>query len=304
MNLFIDTNIYLAFYHYTSENLEQLKKLIVAIDNKEIRLFITRQVIDEFNRNREGKIADALKNVNNQNINNQFPLIFQEYDEFKLLKDALNKYDECKKQIMQKLGKDIAEKKLKADSAIKDLFNKAEVLKSSDGVLATAKLRMDLGNPPGKNNSYGDAINWEILIANAPNEDLYLIAQDNDYSSPMNVNQMNDFLLIEWEEKKKSKINLYKELSKFFKKEYPKIELNVEVAPIIPYAAASTLYNHGKVEIVDNPTAEVREGTLIFQYIDMNNNGQFDPGEPYWILNPPRTDFVIPPAGVIMPLED
>ncbi len=33
MNVFIDTNIYLNFYHFTSDDLGQLKQLIVVIKN-------------------------------------------------------------------------------------------------------------------------------------------------------------------------------------------------------------------------------------------------------------------------------
>ncbi len=61
MNLFIDTNIYLSFYHFTSDDLEELRKLIVAIHEKRIKLYVTSQLRDEFRRNREIKIADALK---------------------------------------------------------------------------------------------------------------------------------------------------------------------------------------------------------------------------------------------------
>jgi hypothetical protein len=40
INLFIDTNIYLSFFHLTSEDLEELKKLVVLIDKGEIALFV------------------------------------------------------------------------------------------------------------------------------------------------------------------------------------------------------------------------------------------------------------------------
>ncbi len=36
INLFIDTNIFHSFFHLTSEDLEELKKLAVLIDNNEI----------------------------------------------------------------------------------------------------------------------------------------------------------------------------------------------------------------------------------------------------------------------------
>lgn len=63
MNLFIDTNIYLTFFHFSSDDLEELKKLIVVIKEGQINLILPDQVIDEFKRNREVKIADALKDL-------------------------------------------------------------------------------------------------------------------------------------------------------------------------------------------------------------------------------------------------
>jgi len=36
------------------------------------------------------------------------------------------------------------------------------------------------------------------------------------------------------------------------------------------------------------------EGTYTFQYLDVNNNGIFDSGEPYWILNPPGQGTGLP----------
>jgi len=51
MNLFIDTNIYLAFYHLTSDDLEQLKKLLAVISSKKANVYLIEQVIQEFKRN-------------------------------------------------------------------------------------------------------------------------------------------------------------------------------------------------------------------------------------------------------------
>jgi predicted nucleic acid-binding protein len=53
--LFTDTNILLSFYHLSSDDLEELRKLIVLIDNKQIVLVLTDQVKDEFFRNRGAK---------------------------------------------------------------------------------------------------------------------------------------------------------------------------------------------------------------------------------------------------------
>ena len=52
MNLFIDTNIFLSFFHFTKDDLEEIRKLEVLIDKKEVVLWLPEQVQDEFHRNR------------------------------------------------------------------------------------------------------------------------------------------------------------------------------------------------------------------------------------------------------------
>jgi predicted nucleic acid-binding protein len=63
ITLFVDTNILLSFYHLTSEDLEELRKLVALIDTGKIKLVLTEQVKDEFKRNRSAKIADAMKKL-------------------------------------------------------------------------------------------------------------------------------------------------------------------------------------------------------------------------------------------------
>lgn len=230
MKVFIDTNIYLTFYHYTSEDLEELKKLSVAIKNKKIDLQLTDQVISEFKRNREAKIFDALKKFEDQVLNNQFPQICKEYPEYEHLKDAVRKYEESKDKIMQKLYKDIENIELGADKIINDLFLKGNVHKTDNDNFKKARIRINLGNPPGKNNSLGDAINWEILLSEIPNkESLYLISDDKDYFSPINKDMLANFLNDEWQKAKNSNIYFYRRLSDFFRDKFPKIKLASEL---------------------------------------------------------------------------
>lgn len=73
MNFFVDTNVLLAFYHLTSEDLEELRKLSVLLRENRAQLLLPDQVIDEFKRNREGKIADALRGLREQHLNLHFP---------------------------------------------------------------------------------------------------------------------------------------------------------------------------------------------------------------------------------------
>ena len=73
MNLFIDTNVFLSFFHLTNDDLEELRKLIVLLDKEEVHLLLPEQVIHEFRRNRENKIYDLLKRLRDQKIKYQFP---------------------------------------------------------------------------------------------------------------------------------------------------------------------------------------------------------------------------------------
>ncbi|BAX81981.1 PIN domain-containing protein [Labilibaculum antarcticum] len=229
-NLFIDTNILLSFYHLSSDDLEELKKLILLIENNDICLYMPRQVIQEFKRNRDTKIADALKNVKEEKISKAFPQFFKEYPEFEDLKKIQKQYLDTKKKLIDSLQKDIKEKSLKADEIIDGLFSVAEIIEFTDDIVTKGKLRFDLGNPPGKNNSYGDAINWESLVMNVNQfEDLYFISGDKDYYSTIDINDFNRFLKEEWEEEKKSSIIHFKKLSEFFKQEYPDIKLAREL---------------------------------------------------------------------------
>lgn len=55
INLFVDTNVLLSFYAFTSDDIEQLRKLEGLIENGTLKLYVSRQVVDEFARNRETK---------------------------------------------------------------------------------------------------------------------------------------------------------------------------------------------------------------------------------------------------------
>jgi hypothetical protein len=52
MQLFIDANVFLSFYRFSSDDLEQLEKLTVLVKTGRIRLWLPEHVVDEFYRNR------------------------------------------------------------------------------------------------------------------------------------------------------------------------------------------------------------------------------------------------------------
>lgn len=230
MNLFIDTNIYLTFYHFTSEDLEELRKLLVVLDVEDMVLFLPEQVKREYTRNRESKIADALKIFSTMKLPDQFPQICKEYSEFHALQELIKKYGEVRTKLITDLANDIKNKTLRADKIIEELFQKANTIKLNNSILTAARTRRDVGNPPGKKGNYGDAINWEILLRKVPSrQDLYLVSDDTDYVSQVNENDMAQFLVEEWKERKKSNIFFYKRLSAFFQDRFPDIKLASEL---------------------------------------------------------------------------
>jgi predicted nucleic acid-binding protein len=226
MQLFIDTNILLSFYALNQEDLAELNKLIDAIDKQQITLLITDQIIDEFNRNREQRIDGAIKSLRTQTFNPQFPQLCENYPEIDILRESLKHYEQAHISLITKILADIKTKTLKADQIVQSLFSLGKKLTNSQIMLDRARLRMGVGNPPGKNNSLGDAINWECLLAETPaGEDLYFITGDKDYCSALNDDEFSDFLLTEWYNTKQTKICFYKRLSSFCKEKFPDITL-------------------------------------------------------------------------------
>jgi rRNA-processing protein FCF1 len=228
-NVFLDTNVYLSFYSFTSEDLEELKKLSVVL-NKNIKLFTTDQVVNEFKRNRENKIKDALHHVEKQDLPSKYPQICRAYSEYQELRDCLKKYSTIKQKMIEKIRFEASGNKLAADLIINNLFASSNVIKTDRTTIENACIRVKLGNPPGKSNSHGDAVNWELLLSNVPDkEDLFFITDDNDYFSAIDPSKLSDFLSEEWEQRKKSKIYCYRRLSEFLNIDFPDIKLAADL---------------------------------------------------------------------------
>ncbi len=223
--LFIDSNIWLSLYHFTEDDLSQFEKLKEYI-GQSINLIMPRQVYDEILRNRENKLKNALNDFVVKAP--QYPAFakgYAEYEEFqKDMKQLVFRYNNWKKEI----DEDIINLDLPADKTIRAFLDKISLIDCSD-VIESAYNRYRIGNPPGKDNKYGDAINWECLLKNVPdNEDLYIISADKDYRSLINDKKMNPFLEREWVEKKHGQIKFYTSLVGFLIEHVKEINLETE----------------------------------------------------------------------------
>ncbi len=112
---------------------------------------------------------------------------------------------------------DISAKELRADVLLKRLFDLATGVERTPQLMDAARERVELGNPPGKRGSIGDAVNWESLLATVPPKaSLFLVSDDVDFASPLSRELPSEFLVQEWAQRKESELHFYRTLSKFF----------------------------------------------------------------------------------------
>lgn len=221
MHVFIDTNILLNFFRYSKDQLDALNKVFASHEHGTTTVYLTRQIYDEFKRNRENKIKDAITRFEEVKFSAQLPSfmkIYQEYDSIhKLSKDL----ESLRKSILEKARVDIVKKNLLADQLIEDIFARETFFETTPDIFATANMRNVLGNPPGKKGSIGDAINWTILLQNVPNkESLHIISDDGDFYSILTEGAVHPYLEEEWSNTKNASLYVYKSLNAFMKQHF------------------------------------------------------------------------------------
>jgi predicted nucleic acid-binding protein len=243
-HVYLDTNVLLAFYGLSSEDLEQLRKLVALVQRHEITLHLPQHTKDEFARNHPNKVAEALRKLRDQRTTLQIPQLAREYPEFTELKRLQRQLDTVHSQLVAQVTDDIKQSRLKADTVIEALFALATTEPTSPELIGLARTRHDLRHPPGKADSLGDALNWEALLRCVPDrEDLVFVTDDGDYASPVQPDSFHPFLVSEWLRRKKSKIAFYKRLSDFLVAEHPAITLASEARRDQLIAALAASHN-------------------------------------------------------------
>ena len=229
MQLFIDANIFLSFYDFTSDDLKELDKLALLIQNKKVTLQLPQQVIDEIWRNREPKLYGNFPKFRNEKFSLSFPSYCKNHKKYDAIRECQKKLKELHSEMVNDLQEDIENKKLDADRLLQKLFSVATILDRTQQLIDSARERVELGNPPGKKGSIGDALNWETLLSETPDrKPLCLISGDTDFASPLSNDHLRDFLQEEWKEKKASKLQFYRTLTAFFKEHFENINLETE----------------------------------------------------------------------------
>lgn len=221
MHVFIDTNILLTFFHFTKEDIDALSNVFAPHEHGKAEVHLTEQVCDEFYRNRESKIKDALKRFNDVKFSPQLPAFMRHYEEYEKILTKSNELGDLAKALSQKVVADVISERLLTDTLIKDIFAKNTAIPVTSEIFSLAQRRISLGNPPGKNGSLGDSVNWTALLETVPTgENIHVISEDGDFYSALDENRPHPYLKSEWKRRKHAELFVYRTLSAFMKQHF------------------------------------------------------------------------------------
>lgn len=246
LHVFIDTNVFLSFYAYNSDDIEQLKKLSDLIKGGTLKLYVPQQVTEEFSRNREVKLAASIADFS-QVGPKALPRFLADYEEAAAYHSALAGLSKARNALVQKATDDAATVSFAVDKLVIGLFQDAVPGLITDGMITKARLRRDVGNPPGKGSSLGDQINWEYLLATVPeNTNLHIVSKDGDFQSAFKNGKPHQYLCEEWRKKKSGELILHKEIKPFLNNQFENIKLEVDKEKS---AAINLLVNSGAFSV-------------------------------------------------------
>lgn len=230
LHVFIDTNVWLAFYSFTKDDVEQLRKLIKLIEKGKLKLYITQQLADEFYRNRERKLDESLRAFGKGEIPKSIPRYLMDYPEAADFEKAVSEWQKVRDSLIDRAKKDALDKTLAADALFADVLKASPPATVGADIISKALNRRLVGNPPGKYPSLGDQINWEVLLRDVPEEsDLHIVSKDGDFESRLIPGRADQFLIDEWKQAKKADLIFHSELRTFFAAHFPDIKLASDV---------------------------------------------------------------------------
>jgi predicted nucleic acid-binding protein len=186
--IFIDTNIYLDFYR-----LRSVGKLLKSLEAVKDKIFIPEQVCNEVVRNRVRAAFERIQEDNKKlciniiqlpdiltqlALTNDYPSFSQEWDEFEDKSKNLKKnYGDVLTKTICHIAKGIDP----ISESLEEIFKFA--ITHNESQITKARLRKELGNPPGKRGDpLGDQLSWEQLISTVNDEDdVWIVSRDSDY---------------------------------------------------------------------------------------------------------------------------
>lgn len=187
--LYIDANIFLGFYN---SNRPEFKKLLDSIIEVKDKVFFTEQFKYEIDRNKLTVFKQSIDNYIKQIsiVNTILPEHLDKDNSSKLIswnatrKEIEKQIKNSNNELLQILNETLQNVSSSEDNvsiALSSIYNKSR--KPSIDNLNKARLRKEIGNPPGKRNDpLGDQLSWEMLLTLVPNIDrVWIISKDQDY---------------------------------------------------------------------------------------------------------------------------
>lgn len=226
-HVFVDANVLLSLYRYSNDDLEKLTILIEGFTESEIQPYINNHLKDEVARNRAKVLDGLITELRKQKVSVAVPNACRDHpaaqELFRLCRVGTSKL----KELIEEFTKMACDGSLPADDVIAKYFNAATVHDVDDALVAKARTRVELRNPPlSKSGSIGDALHWEFLLRECPHDSaLHLISQDSGFSSPLNPTRIDEFLADEWARRSLDTVNLYPSISDFLSANLPSITL-------------------------------------------------------------------------------
>ncbi|PZO58565.1 MAG: hypothetical protein DCF15_05250 [Phormidesmis priestleyi] len=187
--LFIDANKYLDLYRT-----DKGKKLLALLDEQADYIFITRQVVNEVQRNKilvaEGFLKQKFRDLklpffnvpdhlSGTNTGQGAEILKQMREIGQKVKKINDEVDKLALGILEQISLSQDE----VSEALSPIFAKA--VTHSTKQLKRARDRRELGNPPGKsNNPIGDQLTWEQILTHFQGKKrLWIISRDGDYGT-------------------------------------------------------------------------------------------------------------------------
>lgn len=226
--LFLDANIILDFFRFGKDDISEMEKLLALINGKEVRLLTNSHLKAEVERNREKVLASSLQGLQQSKFEFNPPKICAGFSQLDAIRKQIGAANKELIDLIGELKKKALAKDLPADDLIKSLFEASTNDTIGASEIEAAANRVNLGNPPGKGGSIGDACHWEYLLS----KNLYrvdIISRDGDFASPLDDTRISEFLLMEWKRGVEYRgVTLYKTLTSYFEKNFPQIKLSEE----------------------------------------------------------------------------
>ncbi|PHS65685.1 MAG: hypothetical protein COB00_10700 [Alcanivorax sp.] len=184
----IDANKYLDLYRRDT-GLQILKYLSRVSEY----IFVTSQLVNEVNRNKVKVLSDFLANkikavsIDNVKLPEHFGDGFSGdksslSEELGEIKNTVGRKAQQLKDYSRELLALTTKSEDEVSISLSSIFSRA--VEANDDELERARLRKELGNPPGKKGPLGDELLWEQLLTKLRGKTkLWLITSDSDFAT-------------------------------------------------------------------------------------------------------------------------